>query len=90
MLAGLLLTIALYRAGASSWLPGVWLLLYGTAVINGGAFSVRIIPAMGMCFLACGAGALFSPPSWGDWYMGLGFGGVHIVFGAIIARRYGG
>jgi len=45
---------------------------------------------MGACLMACGAAALFAPASWGDAFMALGFGGLQIVFGIIIARRYGG
>jgi hypothetical protein len=90
MIAGLLLTIALYRAGLGGMLPGAWLLLYGAAVTNAGAFSVKIVPAMGLCFMLCGACALFSPAAWANAYMAAGFGGLHIVFGAVIARRHGG
>jgi hypothetical protein len=90
MVAGLLLTIALYRTGLVWMLPGVWLLLYGAAVANAGAFSVKIVPTMGLCFMLCGAAALFSPSGWGDAYMAVGFGGLHILFGLVIARRHGG
>jgi hypothetical protein len=90
ILAGGILTVALYRAGLASLLPGVWLLLYGTAVVTGGAMSVPVIPVMGACFLALGVVALFGPVAWGNWLMAAGFGGVHIGFGAWIARRYGG
>ena len=90
MLAGLLLTIALYRTGLVWMLPGAWLLLYGAAVANAGAFSVKIVPTMGLCFMLCGAAALFSPPAWGNAYMAAGFGGLHILFGFVIARRHGG
>jgi hypothetical protein len=92
MIAGAALTLALYRAGAISSLPGVWLMLYGTGVITGGAFSVPAVPVMGACFLGEGALVLFAAPVliWADFWLGLGFGGLHIVFGAIIARRYGG
>ena len=90
MIAGLLLTIALYRSGHAAMLPGAWLLLYGAAVANAGAFSVKIVPTMGLCFMLFGACALFSPAGWGDGYMAAGFGGLHVVFGLIIARRHGG
>jgi len=68
----------------------MWLLLYGTAVIAAGAFSIPIVPIMGVAFMALGALALFSPAAWGDAYMAIGFGGLHIIFGILIARRYGG
>jgi hypothetical protein len=87
---GALLTVALVRADALWALPGTWLLMYGTGVVTGGAFSVRVVPLMGLCFMALGAVALFAPPSWGNILMAAGFGGLHIVFGLVIARRYGG
>lgn len=85
-----LLTVVLYRAGLPAIIPPMWLLLYGAAVITGGAFSVKIVPVMGLCFMVEGALALASPPNWGNWFMAAGFGGIHIVFGIVIAWRYGG
>ena len=85
-----LLTGSLYGTPAAGSLPGVWLLLYGAAIITGGAFSIPVVPMMGVCFMATGAAALFAPLAWGDLFMALGFGGLHIVFGLIIARRFGG
>ncbi|MFL5464575.1 MAG: hypothetical protein ACJ8AB_02605 [Gemmatimonadaceae bacterium] len=90
MLVGALLTIVLYRAGLLAAIPGVWLLLYGTGVVAGGAFSVRIVPVMGICFMLAGTIALFTPPTWNDWIMAAAFGGLHIAFGIPIARRHGG
>ncbi len=87
---GLILTLVLYRSGASHLLPAVWLLLYGAGVSSGGAFSVRIVPLMGLCFLLLGAVAAFAPSAWADPLMALGFGGLHLGFGFVIARNYGG
>jgi hypothetical protein len=87
---GGLLTFILFHAGVASAIPGVWLLLYGTAVVTGGAFSVRVVPVMGLCLMALGAAALFAPAAWGDAFMAAGFGMLQIFFGAWIAKYYGG
>jgi hypothetical protein len=90
LFVGALLTALLVRIGFTGAIPGVWLLLYGTGVVTGGAFSIRIVPLMGLCFIVLGAVALFCPWSWGNVFLAVGFGGFHILFGAVIARRYGG
>jgi hypothetical protein len=89
LVAAAILTAALVRAGAAELLPGAWLCLYGAAVTSGGAFSVNAVPAMGGAFMAVGAAA-FMFPGWGDAWLALGFGGLHVAFGAAIARRHGG
>jgi hypothetical protein len=90
LVAGMILTPVFAMMGLIARLPACWLLLYGTAVATGGAFSVRVVPLMGICFMALGAIAFAAPAAWGHWLMALGFGGLHIVFGTIIARSYGG
>ncbi|HEY6099961.1 MAG TPA: hypothetical protein VIW03_11055, partial [Anaeromyxobacter sp.] len=88
--AGAVLTLVLERAHQTALLPGIWLLLYGTAVVTGGAFAVRIVPAMGVLLMMLGVVALASPSAWGDAFLAAGFGGLQIGFGLAIARRHGG
>jgi len=90
MVAGAMFTVVLYANDLFYLMPGTWLMLYGVAVVAGGIFSVRVVPIMGVSFMAVGALALFAPFSWGSAFMAAGFGLLHIVFGAVIARRYGG
>ena len=89
MLAGAVLTVVLFRAGVGSFLPGIWLLLYGAAIVSGGFSSVRVVPLMGACFMLLGSAALFQH-SWNEVLLAAGFGGLHIVFGFVIAVKYGG
>jgi hypothetical protein len=87
---GAVLTAVLWRGGLGAQLPGLWLLSYGTAVVTGGAFSVRPVPVMGLGFMGLGLVALAVSPAWSDSLLAAGFGGLHLVFGWIIARRHGG
>ncbi len=89
-LAGAALTFALYWERATWAVPGVWLLLYGCGIATGGAFSIRMVPVMGACFMVLGCAALFLPAHWHDIVLAAGFGGLHLVFGTIVTRRYGG
>jgi hypothetical protein len=89
-LAGAVLTVAFL--GRNEWwaIPGIWLLLYGCGITTGGAFSVRIVPVMGLCFMLLGTVTFFVPAGWHDGLLAVGFGGLHLIFGAIVTRRYGG
>ncbi|HLV88427.1 MAG TPA: hypothetical protein VKV39_15690 [Candidatus Sulfotelmatobacter sp.] len=90
LVAGAFLTFLIFRAGLDSALPPVWLLLYGAGIITGGAFSVAILPVMGVCFMLLGGLAVLAPAAWGNTFLAVGFGGLHIIFGFLIARRHGG
>jgi len=90
LVAGLVLTAALANSGSAAVLPGMWLLLYGTAVVSGGGNSVRVVPLMGACFMVMGLIALLLPAGAGNLLLAAGFGGLHIIFGTVIAVKYGG
>ena len=90
MAAGAVLTSAFVARGLFDLLPGLWLLLFGTAVVAGGSVSVPLVRWMGWCFLGLGVVALLAPPDLGDALLAAGFGGLLAGFGVAIARRHGG
>ena len=90
VLAGAVLTAILYNASGNRFLPALWLLLYGAGIASAGAFSVRVVPLMGISFMLAGTVAAIAPRSWADLIMAGGFGGLHAIFGSVIARRYRG
>src|SRR4029078_268472 len=90
MFAGAVLTLVLFGQGIFSLLPGLWMLLYGVAGVSGGTNSVRIVPVMGMSFVAFGTLVLALGQHWANIAMAIGFGMLHVIFGVMIARRYGG
>jgi hypothetical protein len=90
MTVGAILTYVLLENGNFALVPPVWLMMYGTAVITGGAFSVRVVPLMGLLFIAAGVVSLMLPPWTTHWLLGGAFGALHVIFGLIIARRHGG
>ncbi len=90
LIAGVIVVLGLWRYGHYYEMAPVCIVSYGAAVACGGAFSARVVPVMGWCFIALGAVAFVLPSNYGNLMMALSFGALHIVFGAIIARKYGG
>ena len=90
LICALVITLGLWRFGHFEVMIPVWILLYGAAVVCGGAFSVRAVPVMGWCFIALGTVVFFLPAGFGNSMMALSFGVLHVIFGLIIARRFGG
>jgi hypothetical protein len=90
VLVGAVLTAVFVHHGLYGLLPGIWMLLYGAAVVTAGTYSVPIVPFMGAGFMALGALAFLVPASWSTALLIAGFGGLHVVFGFWIAWRHGG
>lgn len=90
LVAGAALTFGIARTDDWSLMPALWLLLYGAGVLAGGVVSVTAVRGLGLAFMVLGVAALFTPPAWGNVWLGLGFGGLQLVFGLYIARKHGG
>ena len=90
LVAGAALTWGAWMNGDRDLIPAVWLLLYGTGVLAGGAFSVAAVRLLGVMVMALGVAALVTPPAWGNVWLGMGFGLLQLAFGLYIARRHGG
>src|ERR1700722_12344950 len=90
LLAGAVLTLALGTAGLTSVIPGMWLLLYGCAVLSASTVTVssiaRLICIMGALFVVLGSMTFALPATTHTAMLGLGFGVLHILFGILIGR----
>lgn len=89
-IAGAIIVLGMIKADVFYLLPPICMVTYGAAVVCGGAFSVKAVPVMGWCFIGLGAVAFAIPPSNGNIMMAASFGMLHVIFGALIARKYGG
>jgi hypothetical protein len=90
LVAGAAITYELWSVRSFTVMAPVWLLLYGAGVLTSGMFSVPVVRALGACFMAVGIAAVLTPPEWGNVWLAIGFGGLHVGFGAHIARNHGG
>lgn len=90
LLAGAVLTWVLSTAGMTSVIPGMWLLLYGCAVLSASTATItgiaRLIGIMGALFVVLGSMTFALPAVTHTLMLGLGFGAMHIVFGILIGR----
>ncbi len=89
MTVGAVVTLAFHLQGYTQLLPGLWLILYGAAVMTAGAHSIKPIRVMGALFTVLGTVQLlgFTPM---NLCLGLGFGALHVIFGILIWRHHGG
>ena len=90
LVAGAAITYDLWAVRNFSVMAPAWLLLYGAGVLTGGIFSVPVVRAIGICFMAIGIAAIATPPEWGNAWLAIGFGGLHVIFGGYIYRKHGG
>ena len=88
--AGGVLTVALMDVVGREAIAGIWLLLYGVGIAACGLFSLGIVLIAGFAFMGLGTVALAAPAAWAPALLGVGFGGVHLVLGALIIRDHGG
>ena len=90
LLVGVIIVLGLWKNGHYYVMAPVCIATYGAAIVCGGSYSVRAVPVMGWSFIAASAVAFALPTQYGNLMMGATFGLLHIIFGAIIARKYGG
>jgi hypothetical protein len=90
LLTGAALTFVLWRAGTTGLIPGVWLLLYGCAVLSASTVTIartmRLICIMGVLFMLLGLLAFAAPPGTHTLILGMGFGALHTIFGILIGQ----
>ena len=89
MFAGGVITFFVANANLGLLLPGLWLSLYGAAVMTAGAHSIAMIKFAGAAFIALGIFA-FALPQFSILALALGFGALHLAAGYLIWRYYGG
>lgn len=86
LFAGAVMTWVLWLNAGERMIPGTWLLLYGCGLVAASAATTRAIGILGASFVASGLLALVLPQAWQIAMLGVGFGGLHIVFGYLMGR----
>ncbi|MDP9084051.1 MAG: hypothetical protein M3N50_09855 [Pseudomonadota bacterium] len=90
LLAGAVLTAVIWSAGLPNAIPGMWLLLYGCAVLSASTVTspgiARFICIMGALFVLLGAATFALPAKAHTLMLGMGFGGLHIIFGMLLGH----
>jgi hypothetical protein len=86
LFAGAVMTAVLCKIARIDAIPGTWLLLYGCALVSASVSTTVIVAWMGVYFAGLGVLALASPVTFHVPLLTAGFGGLHIVFGILIAR----
>ncbi len=86
LFAGAVMTLVLWSSGMQRTIPGTWLLLYGCGLIAASAATARVIGILGGSFVAAGLLALLLPEKLQILMLGVGFGGLHILFGYLVGR----
>ncbi len=90
LFAGAALTFVMRRADTTNLIPGVWLLLYGCAVLSASTVTIartmKLICIMGSLFMLLGLLALISPLATHTLILGMGFGALHTIFGMLIGQ----
>lgn len=89
IVGGAVLTFGLHQHGLYELMPAAWFLMYGAGFVAGGTYSIGNLPLFGALFMLFGVAAVLTQTP-ADLLMGVGFGGLHLVMGLIIYRRYGG
>jgi len=87
LLVGAVLTWQLWLHGQSTLIPGVWLLMYGCAVMAASTLTRRALAVMGALLAVLGVIALQVPVIDQNAVLGVGFGGLHLLFGILIGGK---
>lgn len=90
LLAAAVISLRLVVDGTLGYLPGIWILAYGVALVNAGLFSTQAPRVLGLLFIAVGILAILAWPQFDLALTGLSFGAFHVGFGWFVLSRKSG